>query len=95
MVTEALGELLTQLRRSLDFFRAQFAGVTISDIILCGGGARLRHLDHHLATDLELPVTIGNPLANVRPAEGKMAQTAEALAPQLTVATGLALRTVA
>lgn len=93
-VTEALGELITQVRRSLDFFRAQFAGVTISDIIVCGGGARLRHLDHHLASELELPVTIGNPLAHVRPPANKE-QAAQTLAAQLVVATGLALRTVA
>lgn len=94
-VAEALAELITQVRRSLDFFRAQFAGVTISDIVLCGGGARLRHLDRHLAMELELPVAIGNPLAHVRPAADMTAEDAEALAPQLTVATGLALRTVA
>jgi len=94
-VTEALAELVTQIRRSLDFFRAQFTGVTISDIILCGGGARLRHLDHHLANELELAVSIGNPLAHVRPAAGAPQGAIEALAPQLAVSTGLALRTVA
>jgi len=40
-VSQALAELITQVRRSLDFFRAQFTGVVISDMILCGGGSRL------------------------------------------------------
>ncbi len=94
-VTEALAELVTQIRRSLDFFRAQFTGVTISDIILCGGGARLRHVDHHLANELELAVTVGSPLTHVRPAVGTPEGAVQALAPQLAVAAGLALRTVA
>ncbi len=82
------------MRRSLDFFRAQFTGVVISDMILCGGGSRLRHLDHHLSNELELPVTIATPLAHVR-APRSREQAAQAVAPQLAVATGLALRTVA
>ncbi len=93
-VSQALGELITQVRRSLDFFRAQFPGVAITDMILCGGGSRLRHLDHHLANELELPVTMATPLAHVRP-PGRKEQAAQAVAPQLAVATGLALRTVA
>ncbi|HVH30313.1 MAG TPA: type IV pilus assembly protein PilM, partial [bacterium] len=93
-VAQALAELITQVRRSLDFFRAQFAGVVISDMILCGGGSGLRHLDHHLSNELELPVTIANPLAHVRP-PSRREQDAQAVAPQLTVATGLALRSVA
>lgn len=92
-LAEALSELVTQMRRSLDFFRAQFAGVTIDDMILCGGGALLRHLDRHLTTELELPVTVGNPLNVMHPGEQQLA--AQALAPQLTVATGLAMRTIA
>jgi type IV pilus assembly protein PilM len=93
-VAQALAELITQVRRSLDFYRAQFAGVVISDMIICGGGSGLRHLDHHLSNELELPVTIANPLAYVRPPSSRE-QDARAVAPQLTVATGLALRTVA
>jgi type IV pilus assembly protein PilM len=92
-MVEALSELVTQVRRSLDFFRAQFAGVTITDMILCGGGALLRHLDRHLTGELDLPVTIGNPLDGMQPGEQQLA--AQALAPQLAVAMGLAMRTIA
>jgi Tfp pilus assembly PilM family ATPase len=68
--------------------------VVINDMILCGGGSGLRHLDHHLSSELELPVTIANPLAHVR-APSHREQDAQVVAPQLAVATGLALRTVA
>jgi len=92
-MVEALSEVVLQVRRSLDYFRAQFSGGTISDMILCGGGALLRHLDRHLTSELGLPVTIGNPLDGMQPGEQLLA--AQALAPQLAVATGLALRMIA
>ena len=92
-MVEALSEVVLQVRRSLDYFRAQFSGATISDMILCGGGALLRHLDRHLTSELGLPVTIGNPLDGMQPGEQLLA--AQALAPQLAVATGLALRMIA
>ena len=92
-MVEAISEVVLQVRRSLDYFRAQFSGATISDMILCGGGALLRHLDRHLTNELDLPVTIGNPLDGMQPGEQQLA--AQALAPQLAVATGLALRMIA
>ena len=92
-MVEALSEVVLQVRRSLDYFRAQFSGAAISDMILCGGGALLRHLDRHLTSELGLPVTIGNPLDGMQPGEQQLA--AQALAPQLAVATGLALRMIA
>lgn len=93
-VVEALGEIVTQVRRSLDFYKVQFPGAAVGDVILCGGGARLRHLDHHLATEFELPVTMGNPLAVVQPPARRQDATLTAVAPQFAVAAGLALRTV-
>lgn len=94
-VATALDELTTQLRRSLDFYRAQFSGATIDGIVLCGGGARLRHIDPHFTTELDLPVTIGTPFATIRPSPDMDGSALEAIGPQLVVAVGLALRTVA
>ncbi|MDR7400805.1 MAG: type IV pilus assembly protein PilM [Armatimonadota bacterium] len=91
-VTAALEEVVTQLRRTLDFVRAQFAGVTVSEIVLCGGGARLRHMDRHLTAELDLPVTVGVP--PVRARAGRRGEQHDAISPQLAVAVGLALRTV-
>lgn len=92
-VLAAVEELVTHLRRSLDFYRVQFPGSRLDGAVLCGGGARMRHLDSHLASELELPVTIGTPFSDVHPAAA-IAQTARDLAPQLVVAAGLALRSI-
>lgn len=89
----AAQELVTQLRRSLDFYRVQFPGGAPDAAVLCGGGARMRDLDSYLAGELELPVTIGTPYVDVYPAEAIEAAGRE-VAPQLVVAAGLALRAI-
>jgi type IV pilus assembly protein PilM len=90
-VTAALQDVVTQLRRTLDFVRAQFSGITVSEIVLCGGGAGLRHVDRHLTAELDLPVTVGAPAVRARARPGRPPDPAS---PQLAVAVGLALRTV-
>src|SRR5256712_6423460 len=92
-MAEALSEVVTQVRRSLDFFRAQFAGVTINDMILCGGGGPLRHPDPHLTGGVGLPVPHGNSPDGMQ--ADRQPPAGQSLAPQLAVATGLALRTIA
>ncbi len=91
-LTAALEEVVTQLRRTLDFVRAQFPGVTVSEIVLCGGGARLKYVDRHLTAELDLPVAVGSP--PIRSRAGGRGQPEDAVSPQLAVAVGLALRTV-
>jgi Tfp pilus assembly PilM family ATPase len=47
---------VTELRRSLDYYRSRTDGETISKIILCGGGARIPNLDTFLAGELSIVV---------------------------------------
>jgi len=93
-LASGLDELLTQLRRSLDFYRAQFGGATIDGLILCGGGARIPRIDRHFTLELDLPVTIGTPLVGVELHSSLEPSIFNVAAPQLVVATGLAMRTV-
>ncbi|HET6780807.1 MAG TPA: type IV pilus assembly protein PilM [bacterium] len=93
-LASGLDELLTQLRRSLDFYRAQFGGATIDGGVLCGGGARIPRIDRHFALELDLPMTIGTPLVGVELHSSLEPAVFNVAAPQLVVATGLAMRTV-
>ncbi len=93
-LASGLDELLTQLRRSLDFYRAQFGGATIDGVVLCGGGARIPRIDRHFALELDLPVSVGTPLVGVELHAGVDPAAFNAVAPQLVVATGLAMRSV-
>ncbi len=56
-----LGEMLTELRRSLEYYRGRSIDGRIDEILLCGGTSRLRNLDQFLATELGVPTRVADP----------------------------------
>lgn len=87
--------LTLQLRRTFDFYRAQYGGAQVDRIVICGTGARTPSMDRHLAIDMEVPVTIGTPLGALQLSSRLQPATVKDVAPLLTIAAGLALRAVA
>ncbi len=57
--------VITEVRSSLDFFRAQHEDVEVERVVLCGGASLVPDLAGELATALELPVDQGDPFAAV------------------------------
>ncbi|MFQ5881719.1 MAG: type IV pilus assembly protein PilM [Candidatus Methylomirabilales bacterium] len=88
-------ELVGDIRRSIDFFRASSPTGIIHRMLVSGGVARLPNFTQHLGEALELPVEIANPLRNVG-ADPKQfdPEFLEYVAPQLCIGVGLALRQV-
>jgi len=91
---ETLDGLTLQLRRTFDFYRAQYGGASVERIILCGGGARVEGVDRRLSLEMEVPAAVGTPLQITPPAHRLDAAEAGQVAPQLVTAVGLALRAV-
>ena len=62
----ALEELSKEARRSINYFVTQFSTETataqVDQVILCGGGARLRELPRYLSEALACPVDLFDPL---------------------------------
>jgi type IV pilus assembly protein PilM len=62
----ALDELSKEARRSINYFVTQFSTETataqVDQVVLCGGGARLRELPAHLSEQLACPVDLFDPL---------------------------------
>lgn len=86
-------QLAQQIERSLQFFfSASTQHDSIDRILLTGGGALLPGIDNLVEKTLEMPVTVGNPLAGMRASGGARRNRVEAEAPALMVAAGLALR---
>ena len=52
-------ELVSELGRSLEYFRLQSNHEELSQIILCGGGARLGGIEEYLSREVGVPVQIG------------------------------------
>ena len=90
-----LVELTTEIRRSLDFFRVQSGEAVIDRMILTGGGSKLRGLPEAIGDALGFKVEMGDPWLSCT-YDDKVFDSAylKEVAPELSVALGLALRGV-
>ncbi|MBZ0161035.1 MAG: pilus assembly protein PilM [bacterium] len=89
----ANSELAGEIRRSFDFYYSTSQRSTIHRVVLSGGCALLPDLTSSLSNALELPVEIADPFQHVVTDPKKFdAQRLACIAPQMTVAVGLALR---
>ncbi len=86
-ITPVLTDILTEIRRSIDYFQSRWTGEVVRKVIVVGGTARLQNLAALFADELNLPVEVGDTFRVVSP-DG----LDPALAPVLAVAVGLALR---
>lgn len=85
----------TEVKRAIDFFYATYQEEVIHKMLISGGSARLPGLDKLLSKDTGLPVEILDPLKKVE-IDSKTFDPdyIRYVAPQLTIAVGLALRTM-
>jgi len=94
-IRQPIQNLITEVRRSLQFFENQANGKPINRILLTGGGSKLKNLDHYMSERLGLPVQVVNPLENVDVSGlNKDSAKMKDLAPHLAVGIGLGLRRV-
>ncbi|KAB2961162.1 MAG: type IV pilus assembly protein PilM [Candidatus Methylomirabilis oxygeniifera] len=86
-------ELAGEIRRSFDFYYSTSQRDTIHRMVLSGGCTLLSGLAPYLSHALELPVEIANPFQHLSADPKKFdVQYLARIAPQMTVAVGLALR---
>lgn len=92
-VAPVLGELSTELRRSLDYYRSRAQGHSVDRVILCGGSASLKNFAPFLQNELQVPVAVADPLQGLN-VTSKHYDPAylQTIAPAFTVALGLAAR---
>lgn len=89
----ALYDLTAEIRRSIDFIRAQLNNVSINEMLITGGGSQLAGLEQALSNVLEIPVRTPNPFAQLN---GTHQQFSNVRSPGLfAVPIGLAMRGVA
>ncbi|MBO8127082.1 MAG: type IV pilus assembly protein PilM, partial [Firmicutes bacterium] len=85
-IQEVAEEMLEEIQRSLDYYRAQNGWIPIDRIVVTGGGAKLSGMMEYLSNNLNSTVELANPLVN-------LGETDEfpANAEVYTLAVGLAL----
>jgi type IV pilus assembly protein PilM len=88
-VRQSLQALARELVSSLQFYQSRPGSLDIGELLLTGGCSQLAGIDAELARMLGAPVQLGNPLANVRVADG-LRRPAEP--GPLALAIGLALQ---
>ena len=92
-IAPVLGEMASELRRSLDYYRSRGAQISVDRVLLTGGTATLTNFAAFLQNELQLPVAVANPLAAL-PVTAKQFDPSylSVIGPAFTVAVGLAAR---
>lgn len=92
-IAPVLGELASEIRRSLDYYRSRGAQVSIDRVLLTGGSAGLTNLAAFLQNELQAPVAVASPLAAL-PVTSKHFDPSylPTIGPAFTIAVGLAAR---
>ena len=95
VIRPVLGDLITEIRRSLEFYRVQSGDVVIDRTFLAGGGAKLRGLAAAISDALGFRVEVANPWLTVETSGANMdTGYLQTNAAEFTVPLGLALRGV-
>ncbi len=88
-----LGDLATEVRRSLDYFQTRYRESKVGRIVISGGTARLPNLGRFLSLELGVETAVGDPFAQCEVAPQVLPKEARAqLAPSMATAVGLAMR---
>ncbi len=90
VLNDGVQRVITEVRRSLDFFRTQHADVAVKRAVLSGGASLSPPLADRLEAVLELPVEHGAPLEALGVGPGR-GEDERSVNPFLGVAVGLAL----
>ena len=93
VVRPVLGDLITEIRRSLEFYRVQAGDIVVDRTYLVGGGAKLRGLASAIGDALGLRVEVASPWLSVTVEESRFDPNyLQSNAPEFAVPLGLALR---
>jgi type IV pilus assembly protein PilM len=88
-----LGEMVMEIRRSLEYYTGRYPDAVINRVILLGGSAKLRQLDVFLTNELGIRTTVANPFDYIAGREGSVDEgRLRELNPLMAVSVGLALR---
>ena len=95
-VGAVLNDLVSEVRRSIEFFENQMRGMNVSKIILGGGTSAMANLKENFESELGLTVEIIDPLRKIAPTGKDLNMAAlEPIRHSLAVGIGLGLRGLA
>jgi type IV pilus assembly protein PilM len=96
IVSEAVGQriydLVTEIGRSLDFYRRQHRTEALAEILLCGGTANLPGLAALLGAETGISTRVANPFDHLETNGDYPPEYLRDIGPSMALAVGLALR---
>ncbi len=93
IIAPHIGDLVTEIRRSLDYYQTRSRSAVVNQILLAGGLAKLKNLDRTVAAELGLTTAVTSPFVNIKVnPQAFPPDRLEALGPTMAVAVGLAMR---
>jgi type IV pilus assembly protein PilM len=88
-----LGDLATEIRRSLDYFQTRWRESRVGRVVLSGGTAKLQNLDRFLSLELGVETVVGDPFLACDVTERVLpSQIRKDQASSMATAVGLAMR---
>lgn len=96
VIIPVLTDLVTEIQRSFDFYRARYRGESVDLILLSGGSAKFKNIDAYISNELGVPCEIANPFKNIDISDvaGYTQEELREIAPTVVVVIGLALRQI-
>lgn len=91
-ITDPLQKMVTEIRRTLTFYRNQTGVKEFDRLVVTGGGANLKGLVEYLDNELKIEVSIFDPLRLLRISDPLAVKTLKPFASQLATAIGLVVR---
>ena len=95
-IAPVVSELVTEVRRSMEYFRGRAFDAEVHEILLCGGSARIKNLDRLFEMELGIPTRVAPAYQPGGYAEvmtkNMSPEILEELGPSFAVAVGLAAR---
>ncbi|MGB4508790.1 MAG: type IV pilus assembly protein PilM [Syntrophomonadaceae bacterium] len=93
-VERLMRDIVSELSRFLEYFRLQSKHEELSEIILCGGGARVGGIEEYLSREVGLSVQVGDFTSQIQLPDSITAKEKSDLLYDYPVALGLAMRGV-
>jgi type IV pilus assembly protein PilM len=91
-ILPTLVELVTEIRRSIEYYTNRFPDSRVDRVLLYGGTARLPNFPEFLANEVGVEVEVGNPFARLELDGGLSREFAQENAAFLPIPVGLAIR---
>jgi type IV pilus assembly protein PilM len=66
IIAPHIGDLVTEIRRSLDYYQTRSRAAVVDQVLLAGGLARLKNLDRTIAAELGIPASVAVPFVNIK-----------------------------